>query len=86
MKLVILYHPNSEFARAAEEYVRDFQHQKNKQIELVSLETVAGADMARLYDVTQYPALLALRESGELLKDWQGDQLPLMNEVAAYSD
>lgn len=42
--------------------------------------------MARLYDVTSYPAVLATRDSGEMLALWQGDQLPLMNEVAAYLD
>lgn len=42
--------------------------------------------MASLYDVTRYPAVLATREDGELLYLWQGEQLPLMNEVAAYLD
>ncbi len=84
MKAVILYHPKSEFSRQVEEYVRDFERQKGKSLELISLETKEGADMAKLYDIVQYPAVLALKESGELLKDWQGSVLPLMNEVAGY--
>lgn len=84
MKVAILYHPNSEHARRAEEYARDFELQHGKSIELLSLETKEGSDLSRLYDIIQYPALLVLREGGELIKEWQGEQLPLMNEVSGY--
>ncbi|HTE21849.1 MAG TPA: hypothetical protein VK674_02305 [Candidatus Limnocylindria bacterium] len=84
MKAVILYRPGSEFARIVEEFARDFERQRGKTLELLSLDTVAGADMARLYGINQYPALLTLRDDGQLLKDWQGEHLPLMEEVAGY--
>lgn len=80
----MLYHPESEFARSVEEYVRDFERTKGRVIEAISLETPQGADMAKLYGIVAYPALLAVRDNGELLKDWQGEILPLMNEVAGY--
>jgi hypothetical protein len=84
MKVVALYRPNSEFARLIEEYARDFEQRRGKTLELVSLDTVEGADMARLYGIMQYPALLVIKDDGQLLKDWQGDRLPLMDEVAGY--
>lgn len=84
MKLSILYHPDSEFARTVEEYAHDFEHQKGAAIELISLETREGADLATLHDIVQYPALFVRRETGELVKHWQGLPLPLMNQVAAY--
>jgi hypothetical protein len=83
MKASILYHPQSMTARMVEEYVHDFERLHGVTIELVSLETKEGADLAKLYDVTQYPAVLALRDDGELLQYWQGEQLPLMAEVMA---
>ncbi len=86
MKVQILYRPNSEFARSVEEYARDFEKQRGKKIELISLDTLEGADKARLYDITNYPAVLASREDGGMLAFWQGVPLPLMNEVAAYLD
>lgn len=86
VKVVILYRPNSEHARSVETYVRDFERQRGKPLELVSLDSAQGADMARLYDATSYPAVLALRDNGEMLNIWQGEQLPLMNEVAGYLD
>jgi spore cortex formation protein SpoVR/YcgB (stage V sporulation) len=84
MKVVILYHPESDHARAVETYARDYDSSHHGEIELISLETKQGADMARLYDVVKYPAVLAIRDNGELLKQWQEEQLPLMQEVASY--
>ena len=84
MKVSILYHPASEFARMVEDYARDFERQKGSTIELISLETREGAELATTYDIVQYPAVLARRDNGELLRHWVGDPLPLMNEVAGY--
>lgn len=84
MKAVALYRPNSEFARVVEEYARDFERRGGQALELVSLDTVEGADIARLYGIVQYPALLVIRDDGQLLKDWQGELLPLMDEVNGY--
>lgn len=84
MKLAILYHPKSEFSRLAEEYAHDFEHQKGTKIELISLETQIGAELAKLYGIVQYPALFVSREGGDLVKHWEGAPLPLMNEVAGY--
>lgn len=86
MKIIALYHPQSEFARLVEEYAHDFFSSRGKAIDLVSLETREGAAMASLYDIVRYPAVLALKDDGQLLKNWEGEQLPLMNEVAAYLD
>lgn len=86
MKAVILYRPNSEWARTVEDFARDFERQRGKKVTLVSLDEPEGAEMARLYDITRYPAVLATRDTGEMLALWQGEQLPLMNEVAAYID
>lgn len=81
----MLYHPNSDHARAVEEFAHDFQKaETGRSIELISLDTKDGASMANLYDITQYPAVLAMADDGRLLNFWSG-QLPLMNEVAAYS-
>ena len=86
MKVVVLYRPNSEHARKVEEFARDFTHSNtNRKIELVSLDTRDGASTATLYDIMQYPAVLALRDDGQILKEWEGDMLPLMQEVAHYS-
>lgn len=85
MKAVILYHPKSDHGTSVESFARDFSRQTGNKIELVSLESRDGAAMASLYDVTQYPAILAMDNGGQLLRLWQGPILPLMNEVSYYT-
>jgi hypothetical protein len=86
MRTAIVYHPNQEFAGVVEDFKRDFESRHpDKKVELVSLETVEGAELAKLYDVVRYPAILVISESGNLQKLWQNQPLPLMDEVAAYS-
>jgi hypothetical protein len=87
MKVLILYRPNSEHATMVEAYVRDFEHQHDvgaKSIELVSVDTREGAATASLYDIWSFPAILAIDIDGRVLNVWQGEHLPLMDEVAGY--
>ncbi|HEX3568062.1 MAG TPA: hypothetical protein VHT70_00100 [Candidatus Saccharimonadales bacterium] len=86
VKLLILYRPNSEHASTIESYVRDFQrqHGADKKVEMQSLNTREGAATATLYDIMSYPAILALADDGSVLNAWEGDSLPLMDEVASY--
>ncbi len=54
-------------------------------ISLLSVDTRDGVATASLYDIMRYPAVLALADDGQLIKLWDGDYLPLMNEVAYYA-
>jgi hypothetical protein len=84
MKAVALYRPNSEHARAVEEFVHDFDRQRGKTIELISLDTVQGSELGNLYGLMEFPALLVIQDNGQLSKSWTGTQFPLMDEVAGY--
>jgi len=87
MRTVILYHPNTEFAGMAQDYARDYKrgHEDRTDIELLSLDGVEGSEMAKLYDIVRYPAILVIAEGGGLQKLWQDRPFPLFDEVAAYS-
>lgn len=85
MRVVILYQSNSEHERKVLEYAHDFRlAQQDRKVELIDLNTREGAAMAQLYDVVSYPAIMALAGDGKMLQLWQGQELPLMNEVAYY--
>lgn len=81
MKLCILYHPNSEHSRSVESFAEECKKASENDVELLSLESREGASLANLYSVLDYPALLVLREDGQLLKGWQGAALPMINDV-----
>ena len=84
MKVTVLYQPNSEHERRVLDYARDVKRTTGHELELVSLNSREGADQAKLYDATRYPAVLALRDNGQLLQLWQDELLPTINEVSAY--
>lgn len=66
------------------DFASDYKRTKNKELNLVSLETVEGAELAKVYDVTQYPAFLAIKDDGQLEQMWQGERMPLLNELDYY--
>ena len=84
MKAVVLYHPQSDHIGRVESFAHDFKRFKNRDIQKISLETVEGAEMAKLYDVVRYPAVLVIGPEGKLEKVWQEEVLPLMDEVESY--
>jgi hypothetical protein len=86
MKVLVLYRPDSEHARAVEAFMRDFEHRHaGEHIEPLNVDSRDGIAAISLYDVMQYPAILALRDDGSVLRSWEGNNLPLMDEVAFYT-
>lgn len=85
MKVAVLYHPKTEQQGIAEDFARDYRARHHgSELELISLETVEGAELAKLYDIVRYPAILVTTDDGRLQKFWQ-DDIPLIDEVAAYA-
>jgi hypothetical protein len=87
MKVLVLYRPRSEYGRNVETFIRDFrfQHDLNStRLEVKDVDTRDGGATASLYDVLRYPAILILGDDGSLIKSWEGDDLPLMDELVGY--
>lgn len=85
MRLVVLYRPNSEHGRLVEEFIHDYQRRHaSESIEIQNVDSRDGIATAVLYDISQYPAIMVLRNDGFVQKLWQGESLPLMDEVASY--
>ena len=85
MKVLILYRPNSEHDTLVHNFARDVERSSSKELEFVSLNTKDGAATASLYDIVEYPAIVAISDEGILQKSWQGKQLPLIDEVSYYA-
>ena len=84
MKLRILYHQNDEYSTKVENFVEECKKESSQDIDLVSLETPEGASIASIYDITDYPAILVLRDDGQLNRGWQGPNFPTIDEVIGY--
>lgn len=86
MKVLILYRPDSEHGRQVETFIHDYQaRHEGGRLEVLNVDSREGDAQASLYDIMQYPAVLALRNDGSVLKIWQGEALPLMDEIAYYT-
>ncbi len=87
MKLLVLYRPNSEYARAIETFVHDLQTQHNlppNQLQVMDFDSREAVAMVSMYDVTSQPTLLVTDDNGAYIKHWEGSQLPLTSEVLGY--
>jgi hypothetical protein len=84
MKIVVLYQPNSDHYRTVEQFHHDISKLYGADIELVSLDTRQGSETAALYDITQYPAVIALDNELHMLQTWQGEMLPRVSDVTTY--
>jgi hypothetical protein len=86
MRIVILYRPQSEHARVVEEFIQNYRdHHSSGRLDVLNVDSREGSDMISLYDIMQYPTILALSNDGSVLHTWEGDMLPLQDEVAAYA-
>ena len=54
------------------------------QLEEIDPDSRRGADLCRLYDVVEYPTVIATGEDGKLRNVWRGLPLPLIDEVSYY--
>jgi hypothetical protein len=84
VKVVVIYRPKSEHARAVEDYLREFFRRTGHKIEAVDIDSKEGVQMAGLYDIMQHPAILAMSEDGKLVQCWIGESLPLIDDVMGY--
>ena len=85
MSVWVFYRQNSEAARIVEEYLHDFQRRTAKEIEVIDPDSVRGADLCRVYDVVEYPTIVATTPDGQVQGSWRGLPLPTIDEVSYYA-
>lgn len=87
MRVIVFFRPDSEYARRVEEYMADFERfHPGLQLTPYNIDSVEGSHLAQTYGIMDYPAVLALKEDGQVQQQWEGvDKLPLMNDLAYYA-
>jgi hypothetical protein len=87
MKVLIFYRPNSEHARAVDEFMHEFSRRyPDASLEVLDVDTIIGSQEAEVYDVMQYPTVIARSDAGVTLQRWDNGLMPLMNEVAYFAN
>lgn len=85
MKAVVIFKEQTDYARTVFDYLRDFERQTGRKLETLNPETPDGAQFCRVYDVVEYPTILALSDSGMLQNMWRGLPLPTISELSYYA-
>lgn len=86
--MLVFYKPNSEHARMVEVFLHDLQKQHDvdqENLRILDFDSREGIEQARIYDVMSTPAIVITDNNGSYVQSWVGEELPLMRDVAAYS-
>lgn len=87
MKVLIFYRQDSEQGRVVDEFVHEFKRRyPEHELTLTDVDSVKGSQDADIYDVVQYPTVIATSNDGGTLQRWDPGQMPLMNEVAYFAN
>lgn len=86
MKVVVVWKRGTEYGREMEEWIHGFSLVFGREVESIDPDTKDGDEFARIYEIVEYPTILALDESGKVLEMWRGLPLPTLNEVSYYAD
>ena len=83
---MVIYRPNSEHSRVIDDFIADFKRRiHGASFEILDMDSREGISMLSLYDIAQAPAIIALREDGQMIESWAGKSMPLINDVAYYA-
>lgn len=86
MKAVILYQPNTELETSVHEYIREFGRETGKTIALVNSDSVQGIEIAKQYDILQFPAIVVFQDDGSYVDSWvERDKWPTISELSYYN-
>lgn len=84
MRVVIVYREKSDHGREVRDYIRDYQRFTGRSIEVIDPDGREGASFCRVYDIVEYPTIIALDDFGKMLSIWRGRPLPQIDQVSYY--
>lgn len=83
MRVVCIFRDNEDYTRTVTDWLENFYRQTGKKIETMNPDE--NTDFCVTYDIVEYPTIVALGNSGEVLAMWRGREMPLINEVLYYT-
>lgn len=84
MRVVVVYKDQTEATRTVETFMDDFKRQTGHDLEKMDPETPDGTSFCRVYDIVEYPTIVALSDDSSMLHMWRGMPLPTISEVSYY--
>ena len=85
MKVAIVYRDFTEYSREVTDWLHDFKKITGYELETIDPDSIGGEIFCKAHDVVEYPTIVALTGSGQVLQMWEGRPLPAFNEVSYYA-
>lgn len=82
MRVVCVFRDNQDYTRSVTEWMENFRRQTGYEVEVMDPDREER--FCRIYDIVEYPTIVALDSQGGLREMWKGRDLPLINDVAYY--
>ena len=84
MRIVVVYRSESDHAREVTDFLRDFSRQTGEVLEEMDPDSREGNNFCEVYDIVEYPTIIALSDSGQMQNMWRGRPLPTISEVSCF--
>lgn len=84
MRIICIGREASDYGRMVDDWVREFERRTGAEIENIDPDSSEGERLCRIYDVVEYPTIMALGEDGSLGAMWRGKTLPTFDEVTYW--
>lgn len=84
MSVRVIFKEESDHAREVLDYLRDFRRQTGHELETIDPDTPDGMQLCRVYDIVEYPTVIATTSDGQVRNVWRGLPLPTISEISYY--
>lgn len=85
MRTVVVFKDNTDTARQVTDFLRDFERQTGKTLEVIDPESREGTAFCQMYDIVEYPTVIAIDDNGVMQNTWRGVPLPTISEISYYT-
>lgn len=83
MRTICIFRDNEDYTRQVTDWLEDFYRRTGKHVETMNPDE--NVNFCKTYDIVEYPTIITIGNSGEVIAMWRGRTLPLINEVSYYT-
>lgn len=84
MRVIVIYKDGTDYTRTVLDYLRDFQSQTGHELETMDPDTAGGSQFCEIYDIVEYPTVIAISDASVMQNTWRGLPLPTISELSYY--
>ena len=85
MRVVVITKDQTDYAREVSDYVFEFERRTGHELEILDPESREGISFTTTYDILEFPTIVALSESSQMLNMWKGRPLPTISDLSYYT-